>query len=381
MSTVGPSNTINEQYNGRLDYQLTDKDLLAYDIYYVPVNSTSYNGAQRASNLFYHNALNYSTGLLYNHTFSPTLLNEARGDYAGWKWNELADNPQSPLGLPNDYIALNNGVSFSNVTFNGGNGPADFGPSIGSIFDQWTLNFKDVLTKVYKSHNLKFGGQYTRLAYLDSATWAASQNFYFNNYWDFLNDAPTTETVSGADPTTGIPTMSRKDDRQYIPSVFVQDDWKVRPNLTLNLGLRWEYFAGMTEKNGNNPRLNLGRGPATVHEPGHRAEPASGRCAEGQLWAGIWLCMEPGAGWRQTGAARWLRHELQWTGAGDHHQHALRSAVPDQQQYSDGLGDRLWHRFQHLPIWSVTRQSCADFNIQLGKPAYRRRCCRHYRNR
>ncbi len=262
VSTVGPNNTTNAQYNGRLDYQVTDKDLVAYDIYYVPVNSTSYNGAQRASNIFYHNALNYSTGLLYNHVFSGTLLNEARADYAGWKWNELADNPQSPLGLPNDYMALNNGVSFSNVTFNGANGPADFGPSIGSIFDQWTFNAKDVLTKVYKSHSLKFGGQYTRLAYLDSATWAASQNFYFNNYWDFLNDAPTTETVSGADPTTGIPTMSRKDDRQYIPSVFAQDDWKVRPNLTINLGLRWEYFAGMTEKKGNNPRLNLGTGSA-----------------------------------------------------------------------------------------------------------------------
>jgi hypothetical protein len=260
VSTVGPNNTINTQYNGRLDYQVTDKDLVAYDIYYVPVNSTSYNGPQRASNIFYHNALNYSTGLLYNHTFSGSLLNEARVDMAGWKWNELADNPQSPLGLPNDLIALNNGVSFSNVTFNGGNGPATFGPSIGSIFDQWTYNAKDVVTKVYKSHNLKFGGQYTRLAYLDSATWAASENFYFNNYWDFLNDAPQTETVSGADPLTGIPTMSRKDDRQYIPSVFVQDDWKVRPNLTLNLGLRWEYFAGMTEKNGNNPRLNLGIG-------------------------------------------------------------------------------------------------------------------------
>src|SRR5262249_35468444 len=119
VSTIGPQNNINEQYNGRLDYQITDKDLVAYDIYYVPVNNTSYNGPQRASNIFYHNALNYSTGLLYNRTFSPSLLNEARADYAGWKWNELESNPQSPLGLPNDAIALNNGVSFSNVTFNG----------------------------------------------------------------------------------------------------------------------------------------------------------------------------------------------------------------------------------------------------------------------
>jgi hypothetical protein len=254
VSTVSPNDNTNTQYNGRLDYQVTDKDLLAFNIYYVPVNNTSYSGPQRAQNIFHHNAKNYSTGLLWNRTFSSSLLNEARADMAGWKWDEMKDNPQAPLGLPSDNIALNNGVSFASKT------PQNFGPQIGSIFDQWTLNFKDVVTKVYKSHNLKFGGQYTRLAYLDSATWAASQNFYFNNYWDFLNDAPQTETVSGADPLTGVPTMSRKDDRQYIPGVFAQDDWKVKPNLTVNLGLRWEYFSGMTEKKGNNPRLNLGSG-------------------------------------------------------------------------------------------------------------------------
>jgi len=264
VATKGPNHTTNTQYNGRLDYQLTQNDLIAYNIYYVPVSSSSFS--DRPQNIFYHNATNYSTGLLYNHTFSSSMLNEARADMAGWKWNELKDNPQAPLGLPYDNIegnsAGNTFNSFASVNTSG-NGPASFGPSIGSIFDQWTLNFKDVVTKVHKSHNLKFGGQYTRLAYLDSATWAASANYYFNNYWDFLNDAPQTESINGANPLTGIPTDSRKDDRQYIPSFFVQDDWKVKPNLTVNLGLRWEYFAGMTEKSGNNPRLNLGSGANT----------------------------------------------------------------------------------------------------------------------
>lgn len=263
IQTVSPSQTVNQQFNGRLDFQVTPKDLVAASLYYVPTDSTSYDGPNRASNIFYSNTLNYSTGLLYNHTFSSSLLNEARFDQAGWKYNQFKTNPQSPLGLPNDAIALNNATSFANVTFNGGNGPAGFGPSIGGIFDQWTLNAKDVATKVYKSHNLKFGGQYTRLGFLDAAPWAASANFYFNNYWDFLNDAPESESVSGANPLTGVPTASRKDDRAYVESFFVQDDWKVKPNLTVNLGLRWEYFAGMTEKKGNNPVVVLGSGSST----------------------------------------------------------------------------------------------------------------------
>jgi hypothetical protein len=259
VATQGPNNTINTQYNGRADYQMTGKDLIAGNIYYVPVKADSFS--DRSMNFFHHNAKNYSMGLLYNHTFSGTMLNEARADMAGWKWNELKDNPQIPAGLPSANINHeDNSNSFAAFP---DPGPHGIAPSIGSIFDQWTLNFKDVLTKVHGSHNLKFGGQYTKLAQLDSATWAASENFYFNNYWDFLNDAPQTEAINGADPLTGIPTMSRKDDRQNIPSVFVQDDWKMKPNLTVNLGLRWEYFGGMTEKIGNNPRLDLGSGSST----------------------------------------------------------------------------------------------------------------------
>ncbi len=259
VATEGPNNNVNTQYNGRVDYQLTSNDLIAGNIYYVPVKNDSFS--DRSMNFFHHNAKNYSAGLLYNHTFSPTMLNEARADMAGWKWNELKDNPQIPAGLPTAHMNHVDGSnSFASIN------PNTIQPSIGSIFDQWTLNFKDVLTKVYKSHNLKFGGQYTRLAYLDSATWAASEDFYFNNYWDFLNDAPQAESINGADPLTGVPTDSRKDDRQYIPSFFVQDDWKMRPNLTVNLGLRWEYFAGMTEKSGNNPRINLGTGANTFSD-------------------------------------------------------------------------------------------------------------------
>jgi hypothetical protein len=260
VATVNPSQNINVQYNGRLDYQVTSKDLIAGSIYYVPVNNTSYNGPTRASNIFHHNALNYSTGVLWNHTFSGSMLNEARADMAGWKWNELGDNPQSPLGLPDAYISSScNGPNGCFGSTEGSTNPASFGPSVGSIFDQWTLNFKDVVTKVYKSHNLKFGGQVTRLAYEDAPTWNAEPSYNFNNLWDFINDAPESESIT-ADPRTGVPSWFRKDDRQNIYAFFAQDDWKLKPNLTVNLGLRWEYFQGMTEKKGNEPNVRLGTG-------------------------------------------------------------------------------------------------------------------------
>ena len=251
VATVGPNNNTNQQFNGRVDYQATDKDLIAASLYYVPVDSSFYNGPSRASNFFNHNAKNYSTGALYNHTFSPTMLNEARADMAGWKWNELTSNPQSPLGLPD--VSAN---QFSTQS-------VGFGPSVGSVFDQWTFNVKDVLTKVQHSHSLKFGGQVTRLAYLDEPTWFGQPSYGFNNLWDFINDAPYTESIT-ADPRTGQPSAFRKDTRGNVLAFFVQDDWKVKPNLTINAGLRWEYFGGMTEKQGHLANLRLGQGANTL---------------------------------------------------------------------------------------------------------------------
>ena len=59
---------------------------------------------------------------------------------------------------------------------------------------------------------------------------------------------------------TGIPSPNRQDDRENLWGFFVQDDFKLRPNLTINLGLRWSYFGSLYTKQNNLDVLQFGQG-------------------------------------------------------------------------------------------------------------------------
>ena len=248
-TTVNPTSVVNQQFNGRLDADLTPQDHAAFAIYWVPQDQTDYASTVRPYNLWHHSAINDAFSLIWNHTFSPTFLNEARANAAGWRWNEIASNPQAPFGLPTDSIGnIGSGTLIQS-----------FGAAGPSNLDQWTYTYKDVATKVLRSHTIKFGGDLTRLYYLNSVPYAARPTFNFFNIWDFLNDAPRSETGT-FDPTTGIPTAGRQDNREDLWGIFVQDEWRVRPTLTINAGLRYSYFGPLSSKEGNMFSVRFGTG-------------------------------------------------------------------------------------------------------------------------
>ncbi|MDR3762750.1 MAG: carboxypeptidase regulatory-like domain-containing protein, partial [Acidobacteriota bacterium] len=249
-NTVSPTTATKNQYNGRLDANVTSKDHLGFAIYWVPQSNDSLNGTARGYNYFHHSQINEAFSLIWNHTFSPTFLNEARFNAAGWHWDEIASNPQQPQGLPQDNIG-NIGSASINA----------FGAIRGSILKQWTYSYKDVATKIIGNHTVKFGGEATRLYYLNDDVWDSVPGYTFFNMWDFLNDAPKEESAH-FNPTTGKPTMARQDDRTTVWGFFLHDDWKVKKNLTVNMGLRWSYFGPLTSKQGNMYVATIGAGSA-----------------------------------------------------------------------------------------------------------------------
>lgn len=248
-TTVNPTDVVDQQFNGRVDADAGSKDHVAFAIYWVPVTQSYYNSTDRTYNLWHHDAINDAFSGIWDHSFSSNLLNEARANAAGWRWNEVTTNSQAPFGLPQDSI----GTIGSSTTIQsfGAGGPSDF--------DQWTYSFDDVATRTVDKHTIKFGGELTRLYYLNVNPTAARPGFGFFNVWDFLNDAPMSESGT-FDPTSGLPTAGRQDNREDLWGFFVQDDWKATPNLTLNMGVRYSYFGPLDSKEGNLYKVQFGTG-------------------------------------------------------------------------------------------------------------------------
>ena len=249
VQSVSPTNAAPQQYNGRMDFQATSKDLIAFSTYYVPNDITSLNGPARGANLWHSDRLNEAATLVWDHTISGSWLNEARGGVTRWNFNEVASNPQEPWGLPQDNL---DHVGSADLQFFGAPGPG--------VFAQTTYNFRDTLSASLGRHSLKVGADLYWEQDNDTQAGGGRPQFTFHNLWDFANDAPYKES-GNFDPRTGLPTSANQYIRSNIFAGFVQDDFKMMPNLTLNLGLRWEYFTPVREKYGNISNVVLGPGP------------------------------------------------------------------------------------------------------------------------
>jgi len=131
----------------------------------------------------------------------------------------------------------------------------------GQPYTPYSLGFIDSLNWIKGNHNFKFGGEVRLIRmYTDRL---GGTTYTFSNLSAFLGNTPTSVQylgdVSAPSPFNNGLTGQRLAEQEYYIG-YGQDEWKVRPGLTLSYGLRYEYYAPLREKNNGQVLFNIETG-------------------------------------------------------------------------------------------------------------------------
>jgi Carboxypeptidase regulatory-like domain len=270
-STILPTPNPNLRYFGRLDYNLSDKQHLSFSISQKDNPGVNkYGPFPCPINCFSGDIDGYNVQLTHTWTISPTLVNEFRMAYTKQgNWfvpDTIKFDAAGKLGL--QYAKAN---IFPTININQGGGTCCNGlaPGTNAIYIEHLYDPSDVLTLVRGRHILHFGVE-VLMGEGNTTPWGNvdAGQFTFSGNYTAQNGAAANTTGAGlADFLLGdvqswkATNQSTSYARLKSPQLFVQDDFKVRPNLTLNLGLRYVATTGFSEINnslgGFDPNLTL----------------------------------------------------------------------------------------------------------------------------
>jgi hypothetical protein len=171
------------------------------------------------------------------HTFGTAVVNEAR---FGFNRIHISFTPNAQLN-PLDF-GIKNGVTepigLPQMAIGGSGlnlgGPAGFPQGRSDT----TYVFSDTLSYLRGNHSFRFGGEWRR--FYNNNTAKDTGNFAFANMAAFLAGTANTFTVTLGDVSSAI--------AQGALGFFVQDNYKVRPNLTFELGFRYDWLMSPTER-------------------------------------------------------------------------------------------------------------------------------------
>ncbi|MEP6787948.1 MAG: TonB-dependent receptor, partial [Acidobacteriota bacterium] len=230
------------QYFTRIDYQVTKKDKIAVSSYIVPTRAFSADTSAQSRPQADINSKrrSYALAFIYTRTISTTLINEARFNITKWGFDETKSNPNANLGLPRIEIQ---GFYGDRLRYG-----FPRSPNTPGVIGERQLDFRDNLTKIWGNQVLKFGAEYRRDLNSNGEPGGARPLYVFDRAWNFANGTPVFEQIIA--DQNGKPAANNTKFTTSELAFFVQDDWKFRPNLTLNLGLRWSYYSPISATNG-----------------------------------------------------------------------------------------------------------------------------------
>jgi hypothetical protein len=217
---------------GRVDFQLTSKDrLFARYIFQqqIVTNQAFFGAAPTAAGQIVNvPGRNQQIGLDLTHSFTPAFLNQVRFSYS------RARSSFDGGGYPTCVLATIGSCPPQIVIQD----PAALGFGQSLVFPQGRIindyQVQDNASMVRGKHVMKWGGEYDKQRSPNFGLFETNGVFVFNTFNSFIANTPLLSQVAYGQPVLRF--------KENDLGLYFQDDWRVTDNLTLNLGLRWEFY-------------------------------------------------------------------------------------------------------------------------------------------
>jgi hypothetical protein len=245
---------------GKIDLNLSSKSRLAWRYgqtpYFAPGSPVWGNNAGEPST--YKTQVPRNWGADWTYVISPTLVFDLRGGLARLEQisGSLFAGGYDPrqLGFPSSLVSQFTALQFPRFTFGTYNQIGASTVTNYTTFDTWSV--QPNLSWMFGRHALRFGAEARLYNRNNLQPGLASGTYAFGKNWTQANPLRA-DNSSGNEfatfllgqPTTG--SVDRNIDPAYqnkYYALFVQDDFKISPTLTLNAGLRWDYETPITER-------------------------------------------------------------------------------------------------------------------------------------
>jgi hypothetical protein len=220
---------------GRLDWQATPKDRL-FLRYFYQHNPDTPALVVPAGGTYAVDGTAHSVGADWTHTFGPHWLDQLRYSF------QQTVTAFNDIGFANCTITDFQGCP-SNVAITNVSGTPFTTLGVQTNIPQGRIvkngQLQDNATWTFRGQTILFGGEFDYSNSPNTFLPTSAGSFNFDNLDDFITGSCAVGTNCSATVALGNPVIPFK---EKDVALYLQDDWKVAPSLTLNLGMRWEFF-------------------------------------------------------------------------------------------------------------------------------------------
>jgi outer membrane receptor protein involved in Fe transport len=280
LNTATTNNTI--QWDQRVDWNISKSDQAyarySYDHvinFAAPPLGPILDGSGYGGDYDVNLAQNFM--LSETHFFTPSFTNEFRFGFNEGKFDLLQFNYNTNLAPTLGLGGVPFGRDLGGLPAVSISGISSFGSPGVSDESQNVYQFLDNVSKTIGKHNLRAGGSMQSIRFFYQYAPSSLGNYYFTGV--FTGERSVSNTGFGvadflADQmdTSALSTAPRVNDAQWYDAAYVQDDWKLTSRLTLNLGLRYDYYEPYKENSHSQANfipgtLGIGTGTGTYEFP------------------------------------------------------------------------------------------------------------------